>query len=224
MTSCSTRQARRQLRRKALRRPRSRSADRRGSCKTRRVDARAFQDDEVVVDDAPSPGDVLNDETIRRPRPGSVPESIDRFPRPAPASLACSSSPRRIDGHRSECWFWSSRGLPSGWSAGMRSGAGARQPRPAVPRQRRRADRPPAPLPQPPRPATGREFSEQAVTPPAPKASDSAAAGRGGAQTRGAADRRAIGNTGRHAAAPARPAAAASTGTLVVRSTPAGPA
>jgi hypothetical protein len=76
-------------------------------------------------------------------------------------------------------------------------------------------------------PATGREFSEQAVTPPAPKATDSPTPGRGASKPepprtddRGPAAP-AGGAPPAPSAAPAPPPAA-STGTLVVRSTPSG--
>ena len=71
-------------------------------------------------------------------------------------------------------------------------------------------------------PASGREFSEQAVTPPAPQATDSGAPGRGGSKPE--APRTADAPAGRPASAPPTPARppAPSAGTLVVRSTPSG--
>jgi len=71
-------------------------------------------------------------------------------------------------------------------------------------------------------PASGREFSEQAVTPPAPRATDSGAPGRGGSKPEAPRTGDAPSETSASAPpTPSRPPAP-STGTLVVRSTPSG--
>jgi serine/threonine protein kinase len=183
------------------------------------VAARKAADHQVRVDDARSPQELLNDETIRRPRSDtgedyrsfpegpSVPVSFGSFEPPAPERrssigtallLIAGITVGLLGGYA----FWG-RGTPPSTGAttaattGSSTGAAA--------------------------PASGREFSEQAVTPPAPRATDSAAPGRGRTKPEApGTSERASATPAARPPAPARPAPAPSTGSLVVRSTPSG--
>ncbi len=177
-------------------------------------DARALQDDDVGVDEAR--GGVLEDETIRRPQPAAAREDRS-FVAAAPATLASFEEPaparRSLAGILVLVVAGIALGLAGGyalWGRGTADSTGSSATA-ATSGSTTSATAP----------GTGREFSEQAVTPPAPKATDSPAAGRGGARSE--APR--TGGPGTPASpppVPSRPAAAASTGTLVVRSTPTG--
>jgi len=192
-----------------------------------RVDARAFEDDEVAVEESPStvyaPRDLVSDETIRRPRSEAATEYRSFSAVPPPVTLE-EPPPSR-----------STLPLAAMFVAGLGLGAIG-----AYAMWGRGTD-PPASRPTSAAtsgtaattPPAGREFSEQAVTPPsAPQATDdrAAAAGRSTAGPAGPGS-----GLGLPAVAPSakagargsvepesRSAAAASTGTLVVRSTPSG--
>jgi serine/threonine protein kinase len=178
------------------------------------LDARALEDDEVAVDEAPSPAfkpqDLLNDETIRRPRPddgrygaipvaaarigGDAPPSSERSPLRAVVMLIVGLAAGLVGGYA--VWGRGS-GAPAATTAtaaNSGSGSGASTP------------------------ASGREFSEQAVTPPAPPATSARAPSAGPGGTPGAP----TADPGARSGAAAKAAAAASAGSLVVRSTPSG--
>jgi serine/threonine protein kinase len=182
------------------------------------VDARALDDDEVMVEDSASPAfasqDLQSDETILRP--GSRAASpYNPIPVPTPAVYrgeAAGSTPTPL---RTVALVIAgiAVGLIGGyavWGGGADAPADPTVATPtAAPSAAAPADRP--------APAAGREFSEQAVAPPAPGGAGTAA--RPGATppaTVPGAEPRA--GEGRAASAP-RPA---STGTLVIRSTPVG--
>jgi hypothetical protein len=170
------------------------------------VDARTLDDDEVAVRESPStlfaPRDLVSDETIRRSRSDAAPEYRSFSTVPPSLSVDEPASSR------------SSLPLVAMFVAGLGLGAiGAyamwgRGPEPAAPRSGAAATSGTAATTPPP---PGREFSEQAVTPPAaPQATDGRAAS-------------ASKPTEKPVAPPATsPAPAASSGTLVVRSTPSG--
>lgn len=169
------------------------------------VDARALEDDDVGVEESPStlfaPRDLVSDETIRRPRSEAAPEY-------RPFSVVPPSV--REDEPASSR---SALPLVAMFIAGLGLGAiGAyamwgRGTEPPAPRSGAAATSGTA---APTAPPTGREFSEQAVTPPAaPQATD----GRAASASR---------PTEKPEAPATRPAPASSSGTLVVRSTPSG--
>jgi serine/threonine protein kinase len=182
------------------------------------VGARAFRDDPVVRDEPQSHQDLQDEETIRRPRAAIVndhrsitaaaPPTLATFEEPAAARspfgmillvIACIGV-GLLGGYA----LWG-RGTPASTgntataatSGSTTSGAAA---------------------------ATGREFSEQAVTPPAPKAADSSSSGRGGSKPEAPRpdDRGAATPAGTPAPSAAAAPPPATTGTLVVRSTPSG--
>jgi serine/threonine-protein kinase len=169
-----------------------------------RVGARAIQGDDVAVDE--TLGNVMDDETIRRPRPAAAPPTLATFEQQEPAR-------RSPVGMLVLVIAGIALGLVGGyalWGRGTPTSTGSSATA-ATSGSTTSANAP----------AAGREFSEQAVTPQAPKATDSPAAGRGGAKPE--APR--TGGTGAPASTPpvpSRPATALSTGTLVVRSTPTG--
>jgi len=178
------------------------------------VNGRAFQDDEVGVDE--TPGDVLDDETIRRPRPAIAREDRS-FAAAAPATFATFEEPAPARRSPAGVLVLVIAGIALGLVGGYALwGRGTPAPTGSSATAATSGSTTSANAP-----ATGREFSEQAVTPPAPKATDRPAAGRGDAKPE-------VPRTGGPGApastppAPSRPAAALSTGTLVVRSTPTG--
>jgi hypothetical protein len=184
------------------------------------IGARAFRDDRAVRDEPLPHQHLQEDETIRRPRAaivsdhrpvtGAAPATFPTLEEPEAARspfgmillvIACIGL-GLLGGYA----LWG-RGTPASTgnsataaTSGSTTGGAA--------------------------PATGREFSEQAVTPPAPGATDSPSTGRGGSKPEASrTDDRGASTPAGTPPAPstaAAPPPAASTGTLVVRSTPSG--
>jgi hypothetical protein len=169
------------------------------------ADARALDDDEAAVEESPStlfaPRD-LSDETIRRTRSAAAPE-YRPFPT-VPPSVSVDEPASSRSALPLVAMFVAGLGLGAigayaMWGRGteppaLRSGAAATSgaAAPATP------------------PSAGREFSEQAVTPPAaPQATDGAASASRPMEKP-------------EAPTATRPGPALSSGTLVVRSTPSG--
>jgi hypothetical protein len=184
------------------------------------VAARKAEDHEVRVDDRRSQRELPSDDTIRRPRPEtageyrsfpegpSAPVSFSSFEPPPPAPRSSIGTAFLVIagiviGLLGGYAFWGRNTPPSTSTAATAPSSGSSTGAAT--------------------PASGREFSEQAVTPPAPQATDSAATGRGGGKPEAPrTSDRASGTPPSSPPSPARPAPAPSTGTLVVRSTPSG--
>jgi len=184
------------------------------------VGARAFRDDRAVRDAPLSHRDPQDDETIQRPRAAIVNDHRS-VTAAAPATFAtfeepeAPRSPFRMILLVITCIGVGLLGGYALWGRGKPASTGNSATAATSGSTTSGAA-----------PATGREFSEQAVTPPAARATDSPSPGRGGSKPEppGTDDRGAATRAGTPPApsAAAAPPPAASTGTLVVRSTPSG--